>query len=143
LWEIGSGAKWLAYHVATSVALHQLFRGLRIDHVPTFVVYDQPSQVYFPRHVGPDRSETSGDAGSDEGTTDSDSAGEARFRDEDVTQVRKVFQVLSDAVRTAEGKWQAIILDHAGGDVWGGVPGVHSVEDWHSGETLVPREWLQ
>ena len=34
LWEIGSGANWVAYHLATIVALHQLFRGLSHSPVP-------------------------------------------------------------------------------------------------------------
>jgi len=48
LWEIGSGANWLAYHVALSLALQGYF--LRLPHhpVPGLLIYDQPSQVYFP-----------------------------------------------------------------------------------------------
>lgn len=48
LWEIGSGANWMGYHVAALLALHELFLARRLSPVPTFLVIDQPSQVYFP-----------------------------------------------------------------------------------------------
>ena len=147
LWEIGSGANWLAYHVATSVALHQLFRSLTYNHVPTFVVYDQPSQVYFPRLQ--DEAEESDRQPAGDTTPPSVTPLEQsatilprRFRDEDVIAVRKVFTVLANAARESKGAWQVIVLDHAGPDVWGDVNGVHLVEDWHGNKKLVPQEWL-
>ena len=49
LWEIGSGANWLAYHVAMTIALQRFFLSEPHHPVPAMLVYDQPSQVYFPR----------------------------------------------------------------------------------------------
>lgn len=131
LWEIGSGANWVAYHVATILALHSLF--LQLDHspVPSFCILDQPSQVYFPRpsiveaaRSGPDDPEP-------------------RLADEDLEAVRMIFSTLSDAAIDAGGHWQAVVLDHAGETVWGGLPGVHLVEVWREGRRLVPTEWLK
>ena len=51
LWEIGSGANWLSYHVAVSLALQQFFIESSPSPVPGFIVYDQPSQVYFPQKL--------------------------------------------------------------------------------------------
>ena len=51
LWEIGSGSNWLAYHVAMSLALQQFFLSLSNSPVPSLLVYDQPSQVYFPKRL--------------------------------------------------------------------------------------------
>ncbi len=51
LFEVGSGANWLAYHVSVSLALQQLFLSDQPNPVPGFAVYDQPSQVYFPRRL--------------------------------------------------------------------------------------------
>lgn len=48
LWEIGSGANWLAYHIAITLALQAYFLKHPPSPVPSFLVYDQPSQVYFP-----------------------------------------------------------------------------------------------
>lgn len=148
LWEIGSGANWLAYHIATSIGLHQLFRSLPLNHVPTFSVYDQPSQVYFPRLALEDLEIEKEGASPTAGVEQRGRAGAARdgtpagLRDEDVVSVRKVFQVLVDAAVESKGEWQAIVLDHADADVWGTVEGVHLVEDWHDGTKLVPSGWL-
>src|SRR3546814_16643976 len=49
LWEIGSGANWLAYHVAMTLALQEVFLSDPTSGVPGLLVYDQPSQVYFPK----------------------------------------------------------------------------------------------
>jgi hypothetical protein len=48
LWEIGSAENWMGYHIATMLALHQLFLGLPTSVVASFLMIDQPSQAYFP-----------------------------------------------------------------------------------------------
>jgi hypothetical protein len=48
-----------------------------------------------------------------------------------------------DALRRyAKGRLQAIVLDHAGPDVWGEIEGVTLTEEWPGGVALVPPEWL-
>ncbi len=131
LWEIGSGANWLSYHVAVSLALQQFFLDSQASPVPSFLVYDQPSQVYFPRRLAAQRTTEAKD-------TDLDPT----LEDEDVEAVRKVFAAIASVVQRSEGALQALILDHAGPDVWEGVPGVHLVEEWRQGKKLVPLEWL-
>lgn len=126
LWEIGSGANWLSYHVACTLALHELFIEQETSPVPGMLVYDQPSQVYFPQTLA--REPAAGD--------------DPRLRDEDVAAVRKVFEVLGRSVTSASGDLQVIVLDHAGPDVWGDVRGVHLVEEWREGRALVPQNWL-
>jgi Protein of unknown function (DUF3732) len=126
LWEIGSGANWLSYHVAATLALHRLFLEQRASSVPGVVVYDQPSQVYFPQKLARDSAE----------------GYDPTLGDEDVVAVRKVFTALGDAVKEAKGRLQVIVLDHAGVGVWGGVSGVHLVEEWRGGQALVPTAWL-
>jgi Protein of unknown function (DUF3732) len=123
LWEIGSGANWLSYHVACTLALHELFLEHEASPVPGMLVYDQPSQVYFPQTLA--REPAAGD--------------DPRLRDEDVAAVRKVFEVLGRSVTSARGGLQVIVLDHAGRDVWGEVQGV---EEWRGGSALVPQSWL-
>lgn len=124
LWEIGSGANWLSYHVAAMVGLHELFLNQRANPVPSLLVLDQPSQVYFPRTLARDAK-----AGDD-----------PALDDEDVAAVRKVFVTLANATRTMTGL-QILVLDHAGKEVWGDVD-VHLVEEWRDGRALVPRAWL-
>jgi hypothetical protein len=127
LWEIGSGSNWLSYHVAISLGLQQFFLSTTRTPVPSFLVYDQPSQVYFPKRLVP----TSGDADWD-----------PQFKDEDVQAVRKVFQVFSETVKMSRGGLQIIVLDHAPESVWGNIEHVDLVEEWRGGQALVPGEWL-
>jgi hypothetical protein len=127
LWEIGSGANWLAYHIATLLAL-QLYFLKKPDHsVPHLLIFDQPSQVYFPVKSAVRK-------GKDEGAEDV----EPILDDEDRDAVRKVFSVLARGVKRAKGHLQIIVLDHAGSEVWGGIDGVSLAEEWRDGEKLVP-----
>jgi hypothetical protein len=126
LWEIGSGANWLAYHVATTLALQKFFLTEPHHPVPGLLVYDQPSQVYFPRRMARE---------------DSDEKAVA-WRDQDVMAVRKVFTLLGIEALASKGRLQTIVLDHAGGDVWGGLEGVELTEEWRDGRALVPAEWF-
>ncbi|MDO7836614.1 DUF3732 domain-containing protein [Sphingobium sp. HBC34] len=124
LWEIGSGANWLAYHVALTLALQTFFLSLPHHPVPGLLIYDQPSQVYFPRR-------TAGDHKADPVT----------WRDQDVEAVRKVFALLGEQVSGANGRLQVIVLDHADEDVWGDLDSVVLAEQWRD-QALVPLGWL-
>jgi hypothetical protein len=125
LWEIGSGANWLAYHVATTLALQRVFLAEPHHPVPGLLVYDQPSQVYFPKQAA-----------------DENPAEPVAWRDQDVLAVRKVFTLLGVEARAAKGRLQTLALDHAGEDVWGAIDGVALVEEWRGGRALVPTEWF-
>ncbi|MDF9301885.1 DUF3732 domain-containing protein [Tritonibacter mobilis] len=124
LWEIGSGANWLAYHISVTLALQRFFMKTPAHPVPNFIIYDQPSQVYFPK-------------GSHSEEVDPD------WRDEDIEAVRKVFLAVSRETQTAKGNFQVILLDHADRNVWGGVENTVLVEEWRDGKKLVPIEWLE
>ncbi|MFC3444081.1 DUF3732 domain-containing protein [Sphingobium rhizovicinum] len=125
LWEIGSGANWLAYHVALTLALQTFFLALPHHPVPGLLIYDQPSQVYFPRRAAGD-----------------DRADLISWRDQDVEAVRKVFALLGEQVVAASGRLQVIVLDHADEDVWGGLDHVVLAEQWRD-HALVPLDWLE
>ncbi len=125
LWEIGSGANWLAYHIVISLALQRFFLDCQHHPVPAFLIYDQPSQVYFPRSYE---------------TTEDDE--ELFLKDEDIKAVRKVFALLDKAVGIYNGKLQVIVLDHADEKVWGGLSNTVLTEEWR-GKKLVPVEWYE
>jgi hypothetical protein len=125
LWEIGSGANWLAYHVSMSLAFQRFFLQTPAHPVPNFLVYDQPSQVYFPQSPR------------DDGVSDAD------WHNEDIVAVRKVFSAVSRETQKARGNLQVILLDHADDKVWGDIENVILIEEWRDGMKLVPVEWLQ
>lgn len=126
LWEIGSGANWLAYHIAITVALQRFFLDSVNHPVPGLLIYDQPSQVYFPRTVEHD-----------------DASPPPRIRDEDISAVRLVFETLGKEVVRQKGRLQVIVLDHAGEDVWGEIEGVTLAQEWREAEKLVPLAWYE
>lgn len=127
LWQIGSGSNWLSYHIATILALQLYFRGMKQSAVPGFVVFDQPSQVYFPRKLAARVGE------------DDD---EPQLNDEDVAAVRKAFAVMGEVVAESRGCLQILVFDHAPESVWGRLPNVVLVEEWRGGTKLVPESWL-
>ncbi|MCX7069592.1 MAG: DUF3732 domain-containing protein [Gammaproteobacteria bacterium] len=128
LWEIGSGANWLAYHVAMTLALQEVFLSDPISGVPGLLVYDQPSQVYFPKR----NTNSKNDEEEEEGKS---------WRNEDIEAVRKVFALLAAEVLSANGRLQVIVFDHADEEVWGNLAGVHFVGEWRNGKKLVPLSW--
>ena len=133
LWEIGSGANWLAYHVALTLALQKFFLSEIYAPVPGLLIYDQPSQVYFPKRAAVRER--------------SDVPEIIEWKDEDIAAVRKVFALLGKESEAAQKRLQVIVLDHADEGVWGGLPGIHLAAEWrdHSPEkerALVPAAWL-
>lgn len=127
LWEIGSGSNWLSYHLAIMLALQKFFLSLSSSPVPSFLVFDQPSQVYFPKRLA-ERSNEEVDV-------------DPKYRDQDVEAVRKAFHVLANAASDAQGELQIIVLDHATDTVWGETANINTVAEWRDGKKLVPEEW--
>ncbi|MEP6848896.1 MAG: DUF3732 domain-containing protein [Acidobacteriota bacterium] len=127
LWEIGSGSNWLAYHIAITLALHQFFLELDATPVPTFIVYDQPSQVYFPKHLKEDFDET---------------RDHPDWKDDDVEALHRVFKVFSQVVGSNFPNFQIMVLDHAPDRLWNDLEHINLVEEWRYGLKLVPEEWL-
>lgn len=128
LWEIGSGENWMGFHVACLASLHEFFLKRPESPVPSFLIIDQPSQVYFPT-----------------GTFDEDDAGDGPAAlTSDERKLRRVFEVLADVVRRAEGRLQVLILEHAGERIWQDLRPVNLVERWRGDvDLLIPRDWLE
>jgi len=127
LWEIGSGANWMAYHISAFLAVHEyLLVNRSSSPVPTFLVIDQPSQVYFP----------SGTYGL--------SKDDARLRDDDLQKTRQIFNVLDLALKRTKGHLQLIVTEHADHLTWGGLESIREVANWHDDDVdyLIPRAWM-
>jgi hypothetical protein len=125
--EIGSGSNWLSYHVAMTLALQEFFLTLEHSPVPSFIIMDQPSQVYFPKKLV---------------VREGEDLDEPRLRDEDIVAVHKAFEVMGEVVGAEKGRLQIIVLDHAPREVWGDIPNVVTFEEWRDGVKLVPTEWI-
>ena len=127
LWEIGSASNWLSYHISLILALQHFFQSKSSVNMPNFIVFDQPSQVYFPR------------------TRNSSNETEVQLNDEDKNSVKKIFETLSVFVKNAGFDIQIIVTEHADDDVWGDIPNskIHLVEKWRNNVKLVPIEWVE
>ena len=127
LWEIGSASNWLSYHIALILALQRFFQTKSSVNVPNFIIFDQPSQVYFPR------------------TRNSANETKLQLNDDDKNAVRKIFESLSSFVKSAGFDIQIIVTEHADDDIWGNIPDscIHLVEKWRNNVKLVPIEWLE
>lgn len=121
LGAVGSASNWVSLHLAYTSAMQEYFASIpqgRPSYIPSFVVYDQPSQVYFPQMK----------------------AGEDYDR-VDKAAVTGMFVTLAQSIQSVNGKWQAIVLEHAGQDIWGGIDGVVKADEWREGRKLIPETW--
>ncbi|MFF2912785.1 DUF3732 domain-containing protein [Paenibacillus sp. NPDC057934] len=129
LWEIGSGANWMGYHIATMLALHDHFSNLDWNAVPQFLVIDQPSQVYFPDKL--------------QKLSDID------YLPEDILKVQKIFTAFDYHFSPRrENPTQIILIEHADEITWQSHEHiVHVVKRWRDDDpsednALIPKDWL-
>jgi hypothetical protein len=96
--------------------------------VPTFLVIDQPSQVYFPAGFEQSRSQSLQGVESHE-----------------VRATRRIFETLADGLRRMNYKVQIIVTEHADESTLGGIPTVDIIQNWHAEDAdyIVPRSWIQ
>lgn len=124
--EVGSASNWVSFHLALMCSLQEYFVEQNTSCVPSFIIFDQPSQVYFPK-IKRDDENTEYDP---------------RYENEDdVLAVKSMFRTLAKSVLDNEGAWQCIILDHADKSIYLGIEGVYEVEEWRNGKKLIPEEW--
>ncbi|MBA9036215.1 DUF3732 domain-containing protein [Rhizobium leguminosarum] len=137
LWEIGSGENWMGYHLAALLALHGVFlsRGSN-NPVPSFLVIDQPSQVYFPSDTFDSFVEGKDAEGEPHSTS-------RRRHLTDIESTIRIFSSLARAHSKFEGRLQIIVLDHADQHAWGDVEGVVGAANWRDeADFLIPAAWI-
>ena len=109
-----------------SLAFQMFFAEQKYSSVPQFIVYDQPSQVYFPNKPAQKDKE------------------DIRLGDEDVLAVKKIFESMSSAMEKTNYRMQIIVLEHADETAWTGVNNIQLVEEWRGADNkLIPNEWLK
>lgn len=123
LYEIGSGHNFMAYHISTLLSLHEFFIAQKKHPVPSFIIFDQPTQVYFPE---------SSDAEIVEG--------------DDIDRVKRIFKVMQKAIERTKGSLQIIVLEHVGKSAWEGLTDVVQIRRWRNEESdnaLIPEDWMR
>ncbi|MCZ9157779.1 DUF3732 domain-containing protein [Escherichia albertii] len=135
LWEVGSGANWMGYHISVFLAFHEFLSHADRSTLPpfSFLVIDQPSQVYFP-------STDSGENILDQ----TDKNGDLQItRQDDITATRQIFEILSSAIEENDYNFQIIVLEHADKSIWEKVSNTHESACWkNKGDGLIPKEWF-
>lgn len=130
LWEIGSASNWLAYHIGIILAFQKYFQERGGVSLPNFLVFDQPSQVYFPQKLAQ--------------KNNAELADDISLEDEDKEAVRKIFVALSKYITGTKSKLQIIVMEHADEDIWGEIGNINLVERWRGNNPkLVPTEWIK
>jgi hypothetical protein len=118
LTRIGSAENWIGYHLVAHLALHRWLT-LQARPVPRFIMFDQPSQAFFPEEV-PDGSQ---------------------MEDADWEAVRRQFTLLRDVVNDLDGDLQIVVCDHANlVDDWFQDS---LIDNWRGGAALIPADWLE
>ncbi len=100
--EMGSGANWLACHLSLFLSFLHLSCSNSKSIIPSFLMIDQPSQVYFPRTAKKNELKDSEDV---------------EKYDENIKQVINIFTVLNEEIqlihKNTKVKPQIIVLEHA------------------------------
>ena len=99
---MGSGSNWLAIHLSTFIGFLYLHSITPTSKIPSILVLDQPSQVYFPKVYK---------------ELDEEVENEQKIVDDNILQVKNIFKVISDEIiniyRECGYKPQVIVLEHA------------------------------
>jgi hypothetical protein len=124
--RMGGGENWLGCHLLALLSLHKLFIDDGRPVPPRFLIFDQPSQVYF---VSP------GQYKSLDGTTSNTVEADA-----DLTAVSRMFRLLLDFCVRVFPSFQIIVLEHANlQEEW--YQSALVEPPWTGGRALVPGDW--
>lgn len=120
----GGGSNHLAYHLSTLLAIHHYaFKHNR--PIPSFLMLDQPTQVYFP---------------SEEKYKASSGSVEDTERDGDLEKVRSLFEMLYHFSAEECPGFQIIVSEHANmSDEW--FQNALVEQPWTKPPALIPEEW--
>lgn len=119
--QMGSGENWMGYHVITHLALQKWFVQKKRP-VPGLLIFDQPTQVYFPSEQTPDRSLDD-------------------LADDDRAAVRRLFEFIFEITAALTPHLQVIVTDHA--DLNEGWFQAAVKERWRGGIRLIPSSWCE
>ena len=120
----GGGSNHLAYHLAALLSIHH-FSFIHRRPIPSFLMLDQPTQVYFP---------------SEEHYKASNGSIEDTERDSDLEKVRNLFKMLYSFCTDECKGFQVIVSEHANmRDKWFQESLVE--QPWTKPPALIPDDW--
>lgn len=120
----GGGENHLAYHLSALLALH-LFAAQNNRPIPSFLLIDQPTQVYFP---------------SEQVYKDADGSVQRTEADADLNAVRRLFELLLKFTQEDVPGFQLIVTEHANlSEQW--FQNALVEEPWTKPPALVPEDW--
>ncbi len=137
--RIGSGANHMCYHLATLLGLHEYFLKLadadKKNYVPSFLVLDQPSHVYFPEDYN----------------ILTDKVTKKENVSEDIENTRLIFNACSKFMERTGFRTQIIILEHAPPSTWKDIEHINLVSEWRGDisdattkyDALIQKEWIE
>lgn len=140
LHKIGSGANHMCFHLATLLGLHEYFLKLpetgKVNYVPSLLVLDQPSQVYFPEDFGDINKKIE--------------ESKKRKISEDIENTKLIFHACNQFINRNNFQTQIIILEHAPSSTWVDIENVHVAGEWRGVfedlnsdyDALIPRAWF-
>jgi len=103
--EMGSGSNWLAIHLSAFLGFLHLHSVTPTSKIPSILILDQPSQVYFPKVYK---------------ELDEEVENEEKKIDDNIVQVKNIFKVISGEIMAIKEecgyKPQVIVLEHADED---------------------------
>ncbi|MDL5511242.1 DUF3732 domain-containing protein [Arenibacter sp. M-2] len=132
--RLGSGANYMGYHLATMFGLHEFFwqlkRSNKVNYVPSFLILDQPSQVYYPESLNSKNDKL-------------------QKNSKDVEDTKKIFEACVEFLKNTGNEIQLILLEHVPIDMWSDIDPdyINLVEEWRGTEgnndfqALIPQEW--
>ncbi|MCU7886547.1 MAG: DUF3732 domain-containing protein, partial [Candidatus Thiodiazotropha sp. (ex Lucinoma annulata)] len=119
----GGGANHMAHHISALLALHE-FSHSNKRPIPSFLLIDQPTQVYFP---------------SEDSYKEADGTIEKTEMDADVAAVRSLFEFLNRYTLDQVAGFQIIVTEHANlRDQW--FQDALVEEPWGKPPALIPEE---
>lgn len=124
--KIGSGANHLALHISTLLAFHYYFQTFNCP-VPSFIILDQPSQVYFPQ-LGLEAK--------------ADLQDNQNYNRNDIEAVKGLFKFLINFIKDEVPNFQIIVTEHAFfNEKW--YTDCMIEPFWAYPQALVPEDWPQ
>lgn len=138
--KIGSGANHMCYHLATMLGLHEYFLKLpeegKINYIPSFLILDQPSQVYFPEEYPK--------------SNDNLEKKKKEKISQDIENTKLIFSTCSEFMVRTNFQTQIIILEHAPESTWKGDVNIKLVGEWRGDniddpkfDALIRKDWFE